>query len=236
MKRIAHRLVNLTPLAALPFLLYSQAPSTSDSQTSPTFMGRKVVINDPGPKDDYDPKGPASVCINGPPHQQCYTAPVTDNSPFGNRPAVSVIQLKKDMPALLFSAATGRVSGWQIHFALLRPGDDKTLEDWFMSAVTVSNQSRHAFWTQVSLSDTAIFLTADYVMGPGEAHYTPHRYIISAYVLKPATELVDLPGYYLEDQYMTAGKYDSDSRQDILTAEKPEILARLKRLKAKRTK
>jgi hypothetical protein len=40
--------------------------------------------------------------------------------------------------------------------------------------------------------------------------------------------------YYLEDQYMTVRKYDLDANADILAAEKQEITARLKRVKAER--
>jgi hypothetical protein len=78
-------------------------------------MGREVTIIAPELEEDgFFPKGPASVCVEGP-QRQCYTAP----KDFGNSPAVTVVQVEKDMPALLFSAATGGVSGFQIHFALL---------------------------------------------------------------------------------------------------------------------
>ena len=75
-----------------------------------------------------------------------------------------------------------------------------------------------------------MFVTADYIWGPDESHYSEHRYIISAYVWKHSLELDD-DSYYLEDRYMTVHKYDLE-KTDILNAEKPEILARLRRLKA----
>ena len=192
-------------------------------------MWREVTLIDPGPADadDFFPKGPASVCVEGPPQRQCYTAP----KEFGNSPTVEVIQLDKDTPALFFSAASGGVSGWQVHFALLRSGTGKDLENFFLSDSSVSNQSHHAFWNEPAISDAQIFLTADYVWGPDEAHYSDHRYIISSYVRK-AESLLDGLQYYLEDQYMTVRKYDSDAKTDILGSEKQEILARLKRVKA----
>ncbi len=38
--------------------------------------------------------------------------------------------------------------------------------------------------------------------------------------------------YYRVDLYMTSRYYDLETKVDILAAEKPEILARLKRVKA----
>lgn len=190
------------------------------------FMGREVTILEPE-HDDFFPKGPASVCIEGPPQRQCYTAPQAS----GNRPTATVIQLEKDVPALLFSAASGGVSGWEIHFALLRPGTGKNLLDLFPSTMSISNQSQHAFWNDSGISDAPIFVTADYVWGRDESHYEPHRYIISAYVRRPSS-MIDGLYYYLEDRYMTVHSYDLDANADILASEKPDILARLRRVKA----
>jgi len=77
-----------------------------------------------------------------------------------------------------------------------------------------------------------IFVTADFVWGPDEAHYQNHRYIVSAYAYKHET-LTDSESYFLEDRYMTAKKYDLEGKDDVLASEKPEILARLKRLASK---
>ena len=74
-----------------------------------------------------------------------------------------------------------------------------------------------------------MFVTADFVWGPSESHYVEHRYIISAYVWRHES-LTDNFAYYLEDRYMTVRKYDA--KADILTSEKSEILARLKRVKS----
>jgi hypothetical protein len=70
-----------------------------------------------------------------------------------------------------------------------------------------------------------MFLTADIVQGPGEVHYGDRRFIISGYF--PA---LDDPNYYLEDRYMTVRKYSLGSNADVLASERPEILARLKRV------
>ena len=66
----------------------------------------------------------------------------------------------------------------------------------------VSNQSQHAFWTEPAISGAPIFVTADYVWGPDESHYSEHRYTISSYSLQSSTE-VDDRYYYLEDRKKT---------------------------------
>ena len=203
----------------------AQSPSRQDL---PKFMGRQVTIIEPElDVDGFFSKGPASICIEGPPQRQCYTAP----RDFGRNPKVSLVQLEKDLPALLFAAESGGVSGWALHFALLRPGTGNSLEDLFID-VSVSNESQYAFWNDATISAAPIFLTADFVWGPDESHYSEHRYIISAYVWTPNAIVDDARSYYLEDQYLTVRKYDLDANADVLTSEKQEILARLARVKA----
>jgi hypothetical protein len=198
-------------------------------QDRPKFMGREVTVIAPErDADGFPSKGPASVCVEGPPQRQCYTAPEA----FGSSPTVAVFPLAKDLTALFFSAQSYGVSGWGVHFALLRPGMGKDLANLFWVDPSVSNQSQNAFWNESTISEALIFVTADYIRGPDEGHYGEHRYIVSAYVLKPSTMVDDY--YYLEDRYMTAHKYDleANSNADVLTSEKPEIIGRLRRLKA----
>jgi hypothetical protein len=205
------------------------AQSTSRKE-SVKFLGRDVTIIQPELDADDFPKGPdprATVCLEGLPRRQCYSSP----QEFWKNPAVSLVQVQRDLPALLFSVETWGASGWQIRFALLRPGPGKDLEDLFRAGISVSNQSQHLFWTDSSISDAQIFVTADYVWGPDEAHYSKHRYIISAYVRKPSS-YADGLFYYLEDRYMTVHRYDPVANTDILASEKQEILARLRRVKA----
>jgi len=216
---------NLIHIAIL--LLFASEGVTA--QALPKFMGRRITIIRPeyegGEEGIFFPKGPASVCVEGPPRRQCYTGP----KDFGNDPEARVVHLKKGVDALLFSAATGGVSGLGIHFALLRVGTERDLEDCFMKQVMLSEQSQHAFWTIPSISDALILVTADYVWGPDEAHHGEHRFIVSAYVWKRQS-MLDYPTYYLDDRFMTAKKYDVDDKADVLGSEKQEILARLRRL------
>src|SRR5258708_5974541 len=115
-------------------VLLSLASIRLNAQAPPKFMGRKLTVS--GTRNDGVPISSARVCVEAPPQRQCYAAPKT----FANHPDVDVVLLKKDMPALLFSAETVGTSGWLIHFALLRAGMGKDLEEAFMSEVELSNQ------------------------------------------------------------------------------------------------
>jgi hypothetical protein len=225
---------------ALLFFCGSQdiaAQSSRSGPDVPRFMGRVITVTageleDSAPGDGPPfPKGPASVCIEGPPYRQCYAAPASGNFPFGNNPAVTVVQLKKDLPAILFSAETGGVSGWEIHLALLRPGTGNTLESLFVPDISVSSQSEYAFWSDSAISATQIFVTADYVWGPDEGHFGEHRYMISTYT-RPTTAFDNDLHYWLADRYMTLDKYGSESNINVLIPEKQEIIARLRRIRA----
>jgi len=193
-----------------------------------TFQGRAVTVTDPGTDAEGQfPKGPASVCVEGPPRRQCYTAP----KEFGRFPSAKPVTLGKDRAAILFSAASGGVSGFQIRLALLQPGDDKDLAGLFNTDILLSNQSQSLFWTEPSISEFPIFVTADFVWGPEDSHYGTHRFTISAYTLR-STEMIDEPHYYLEDRFMTAKSYDLQAQGNPLMSEKAEIIERLKRAKA----
>lgn len=203
---------------------------TANAQSPLTFLGRKVTLNSPEVVEDGGiwPKGPASVCLEGP-ERQCYTMPGDD----GGAPEITLIQVDAKTPALFFSAESGGVSGFVIHFVLLRPGARKDLEDLFVKGIDLSEQSRHAFWTEPSISSAKIFLTADYIWGPDECHHCDHRYTISAYVFHHQQILKDDGRYFLDDQYMTIRKYDGDDeKSDILGSERQEIIARLRRAQA----
>lgn len=194
----------------------------------PRFMGANVTVTEPDTDaDGFFPKGPATVCVELKPQRQCYTAP----KDFGLRPRISVIEVDKNTPALFFAVTSGGVSGFTYHFALLRPGNGKALEDLFATNTSISNQSEHEFRSERSISGAPIFLTADYTVGPDEYHFGLHRYMVSTYIRQPST-MVDNDLYYLHDRYLTIRKYDQDVKSEILATEWPEILARLRRIKA----
>lgn len=196
----------------------------------PKFMGRNVTIAAPPlDADGFSRKGGASVCIEGTQDRHCYTAP----KDFGKDPRVSVVQIEKDRPALLFSADSGGVSGFAVHFALLRPGIGKDLDE--LLNVSLPNQNQHVFWDLPEFPEAKIFVTAEFVWGPDEGHYDAHRFIVSAYTLEHPRSIGTV-AYYLKDRYMTVRKYSQDANDDILGSEKPEILARLRKVKAEQAR
>jgi hypothetical protein len=203
-----------------------------------TYLGRQVTVVDPGTEDEdgFYPKGEAKVCVQGQPEEDCYTAP----KGVGRTPSLSVIQLHKGESALFFEAASGGVSGFALHFAVLEfcdrvgfPGCKVDELKNLLPELEISNQSQHAWWELPKISDSRVFLTAEYVWGPREAHYSDHRYIISAYVRRP--DDFDELSYHLVDQFMTVRHYgyrNGGELEDVLGAEKREILARLNRVKS----
>lgn len=139
------------------------------AQTAPKFMGREVVTYGSGRESDSGPApSPARLCIEGPPQQQCYSAP----KDFGWSPTVEVVRFAKDRSALLFSASTGGVSGWGIHYALLAPDAGNELEDLFLGDVSVSNQNRRAFWSEPDISDAKInyYIASTYLYATSSTH------------------------------------------------------------------
>jgi hypothetical protein len=206
-------------------LSIAQSPPTDVAL--PQFQGRKVTLTKPVMEDEFTPKGPATVCVEGPPQRQCFTAP----NDYGRDPRVSLLKVNDKIEALFFTAAGGGVSGFPIYFALLRPGDGKELENLLPPELTRSVQGQHVFWSHPTISDAQLFVVATAVWGVNESHQGVHRFIISAYVLKDS-EFGER--YYLEDEYLTARTY-AYWEDDILAAEKAEILARLLRAKAAAT-
>jgi hypothetical protein len=200
--------------------------ATLQAQTPLKFQGQEVSITEPKlDESGGNPKGPATLCVEWE-TRQCYTTP----QGYGRAPEAHPVQVAKDLDALLFSASTGGVSDFGIHFALLTRGGGRELQDLFYSTIEASNQSRHALWNEPGISSSQIFVLADYVLGPGEPPHGAHRYMISAYVRKLAPAF-DIAHYYLEDRYMTSRMYDPGGKTDILASERQEILTRLMRLK-----
>jgi len=224
----------IIPLALMAFAASCLYGQTAPKQTVIQFMGRTVRLT--GGKLDGDgfPEGPAQVCFDSAPKPQCYVSPGF----HGLSPKLTPTNLGLTRSALLFSAvAWAGGSGASTHFALLHLNEDGRMDNLFPDDISLSGISAHAFWTEASLSDAPIFVTADYVWGPSESHFDYHRFIVSAYVLKlrePAFS--DSFTYSLDDRYMTVRKYpsldDEKNKVDILGSEKPEIIARLKRVKA----
>ena len=165
-------MVTKSVIPAMLLLLCSNAigQTIHRSPEVPRFMGREVIITEPETDEDgFVAKGSASICIEGPAQRQCYTVP--DRYGHGQS---EFVEPKKNMPALLFRADAVGASSVSFQFALLRPGQTKDLENLFPADITLSNQSEHAFWSDPVVSAAKFFVTADFIWGPDEAHYSPH--------------------------------------------------------------
>jgi hypothetical protein len=149
-------IMRLLLLALVASGLYGQTVS-QDSVTE--FMGRKVTITEAETDARGFPKGPATLCLEGPPHRQCFTEP----GDFGVGPAATSVELNKGMFALLFSATSPGADGSVDRLALLHPGEGSDLEDLFRGGVPISNFGDYAFWVEPFGSEVPIFVTADYV-------------------------------------------------------------------------
>lgn len=202
------------------------------------YSGRSVEVVDPGTyPGGLFPKAEAKVCVTGQQAKNCYTAP----KGFGRVPKLSLIDLSKGEQAMFLEVESGGVSGWSLHFAVLKFCDQKQvpgcpfnkLWNYLPDGVSVSNQSRHAWWEVSEFSDAKIFLTAESVWGPGETKNSAHRCNVSIYALRSIEE--NESRYYLVDRFMTARSYLLNHRgepADVLGEEKQEIVSRLKRVKA----
>jgi hypothetical protein len=165
---------------------------------------------------------PASLCIGIRSQSTCYHAP----KDYWIGPKAEIVQIHKNAPAILFSAESYGVSGWNIHFALLRPDNNGKLENLLAPDFHISNQGQHRLTEATELSNHLMLLTAESHWGPEETKNSPHRYLISVYTLyDPAG-----PYYQLTDRYMTVRKYDPAGKDDILAAEAPEWKSRLRRV------
>ena len=136
-----------------------------------TYRGRQVYVVDPGTDEDgFLPKAEAKVCALGGPEKGCYVAP----KGFGREPRLTVVHLREGEPALFFHTASAGVSGWSIHFAVLeicnRDGDPSCgihqFSNLLADTLQLSNQSQWIWWDLPEISESQIFLTADYVWGP----------------------------------------------------------------------
>jgi len=227
--------------------LYGQTPG---EQVVTEFMGHQVTLKKPALDDNGFAEESAQVCFDVTSKPQCYTPQHGSGSgwgpdlPIGLSPELTLMDLGQDRSALLFTVfANYGGSGSAFHYALLRPGNGKEIENLLPPDLILSEISEHAFWSDPSISDAPIFVTADFVWYFRDGHFGDHRFTISAYALeKDLPGVPDLFNYALEDRYMTVRKYpslnadpgDSDSTVGVLNSEKPEILARLKRVKAER--
>lgn len=215
----------------IPVFAAGLRAQTEAKQTVTEFMGQRVMLFAPAVDEFGIPQAPARVCFEG--GGRCFQFPRPDPPfpPVGFAPEMTPIQIGKAGPALFFAATSyAGGSGGTVYLTLLRSGTGNEVDHSLLpDGLTLSMQSEHAFWSDPVVSSAPVFVTADYVWGIGECHICDHRFTISTYVLRPPMpDFTDDYTYDLADQYLTVRKYHNR----VLASEKPEILARLKRVKA----
>jgi hypothetical protein len=216
------------------FLLLLAISIGAVAQTEPrqetvlTFKGWPVVVFHPKQLDEFFPAGPVKICLEQESHPKCYTAP----KDFGRDAKVESVSLDGESEAMLLSVASGGVSGFRIHLALLQPDESENLKNLLLSASTLSEQSQFRFLVEPEISPAKILVTATFDWGLNDAHHGAHRYFISTYVRQFYYDNQEWV-YALADQYMTVKVYERESNENIIQAELKEIRSRLRRVAPK---
>jgi len=226
---LAGFLVTVNSVAAL----YGQ---TEAKQSVTEFNGHKVILVEP----KRDANGWATesykLCFDSPtPPRHCFK-PSERFGPVGSVTDLRPIDLGRGRSGLFIAtAANFGGPGTIVELALLDfPNPRDEIENRLFLEGYLSEISYYDFWNESSISDAPIFITANYVWGAEVGRFSDHRFIISSYVLREDKISPESFYYRLDDRYMTVNKYTSDDKSPVLSREKPEILARLKRVNAER--
>ncbi len=195
------------------------------------FDGHKVILVEPRKDVNGFAEEPAAVCLDvTKPYGRCWR-PRNDAYPCALDSELSIISIGRAPQALFFKAwGTAGGSGSIVCLGLLQPTPDGHVRD-LLPEISLSEISGHAFWNERTISPSPILVTANFVWGYEEGHFSDHRFIVSAYLLKEGLD-PEFFTYELDDRYMTLLKYASDDSASVLSSEKAEILSRLKRVKA----
>jgi len=167
------------------------------------------------------PLGPATICITSPGPRRCYTPPAHD-PPFGGSPTATTVTIAPGREAVLFTAV-GSAGGSGATTALALLDNTSTgLSNLFPSPLFLTELSAYQFWPDAAVSNTRLFVTANFVWANDECHFCSHAYTISTYAYDASSGR-----YKTRDQYTTSSKYASST--GVLNAEKTRILARLQK-------
>jgi len=127
---------------------------------------------------------------------------------------------------VLFNANCGGGSGSSDRYVLLRSEPDGQFKN-LLPQIVVTNQADVAAWALPTVSPMPVFLTADYLWGDMEGHYSPHFFEVRIYVYDVAADR-----YKLLHKYQTARKYpgidNGTQAPEVLDKEKNRIIKILK--------
>ena len=171
-----------------------------------------------------------SLCYEMPPHDAPGSSVVYQ---FGLDPHLKLLsESQQEVWGLFSSTFSAGGSGSLERFAILRytPGSSAHSPQIqnLLPYVALTNVSDHQVWLLPNVSPESVLVTADFVWGPGETHFSSHFYTVQAWVFDPAT------GAYRQAlSYQTRTKYDGGDAApvQVLSSEKPAILAALQHRK-----
>jgi hypothetical protein len=181
----------------------------------------------PGPQDAHGmPTAPARICLASAGSGHCYTPP-SDKYAFGLEPKAQTIGNLNGQDLILFTASFPGGNGQLTHFAILKQQSADLVD--LLPPVQLTSQSEYKLWDLPQFSKLPVVVTADYIwdIAGEETHFSAHRYHIEAFVFDSAS------GQYAQVfHYGTLKKYpglDDVAAVKVLDAEKPAILAKLKK-------
>jgi hypothetical protein len=144
---------------------------------------------------------------------------------YGLRAKSQRLKLDGGGSLVLFNANCGGGSGSSDRYVLLRSepgGHFKNL----LPEIIVTNQADVATWSLPAVSSTPVFVTADYLSGAMEGHYSSHFFEIRMYVYDAT-----LDRYELRRKYQTANKYPGvdnwEQAPEVLEKERGRIIEML---------
>jgi hypothetical protein len=146
---------------------------------------------------------------------------------YGLRAKSQRIKLNGGGSVVLFNANSGGGSGSSDRYVLLRSEPNQSFKN-LLPEITVTNQADVAAWDMPSVSPMPVFLTADYLWGAMEAHYSSHFFEVRMYVYDQVSDR-----YKLRHKYQTAHKYPGidnwEQAPEVLEKEKGKIMEILKK-------
>ncbi len=158
---------------------------------------------------------------------RCFTLAHSGAEPdkFGLRAQSHRLKLDGGGSIVLFNANCGGGSGSADRYVLLRSEPDGHFKN-LLPEITVSNQADVATWNLPTVSPLPVFVTADYLWGEMEAHYSSHFFEIRMYVYDGAADR-----YKLRHKYRTSHKYPGidnwDQAPEVLEKERGRIIEML---------
>jgi hypothetical protein len=145
---------------------------------------------------------------------------------YGLRVKSQRLKLNGGGALVLFNANCCGGSGSSDRYVLLRSEPDRSFKNLLPETI-VTNQADVAAWDLPAVSPMPVFLTADYLWGAMEAHYSAHFFEVRMYVYDPVAD-----SYKLRHKYRTDHKYPGidnwEQAAEVLEKERGRIIQLLR--------